>query len=935
MQSNESCDPQLRKKNHFPGPDSDPDRSYPLRHLVVLLSASLFMSLTAVGQDVLVIKKQSVTSALTEFAEKTGLQVVYPSDLTEGLTTVGAKATSPDELLAELLRGTNLSFEYVNPNTITLVKNKEKNGVNEMEKQSLKLQSSRSQEDSLFRRFLTAITAGFVAGGAGSSVAAEGNASQESIGVIDEIVVTARKREESLQDVPAAITAFNEGTISRFNINTLDEMAQLMPGLIISEAAVSSGGEISLRGIGSGSSNYLSDQAVAINVDGMQVGSFNVRKAAQIDLAQIEVLRGPQALFFGKNSPGGVISMKTANPTDVREVELLAGYESESGDAYYQALYSGPVGENVGIRLVGRYTDLGGYFDLRTVEGTGNPLVVPPHVSSWPEGEEVFVRATLSADPTDSLEIKAKISYNESEIKGGSLTPSQRFDCPLGAPQLAPPYECRLDKDVYIGGAPEVFLSAVPGAASLEGLGLRENEQILGTLEINYEFQNDLTLSSVTGFYDFDEVNAHNASKGPMATVLIPFLPFKQTQWTQELRLASNYDSSVNFMIGAFLETKDTESSQDGVVTLFGFPFVFGAESTIEDQQAFSAFGQITWQVADTVELSGGLRYSHEEKELEYYRTGTDVTSNLADDSISFENLSPEISVSWDIADEVMLFATYKEAFKSGGFDAGYSNGGVLFPGYKNNYDEEEVDGFEVGLKALFSNRLAVNITAYSYEYEDLQVSSFDPETITFKVLNAAEASVEGIEADFIWNTAIDGLSITGSIAYNNAEYDQFLAGCYVGQSINDGCNLTLNPSTGAFLQQDMSGKRLHNAPELGATLGFQYFTTLSNGMGLDLALNSVFSDEYSTFLRQSPQDLQSSYTKLNASLRLIGADEKWEVSLLARNLTDEITINSSGSVVFTGGGAGTNTAFLGDRSAFVSRGREFYLQFTYRPDFF
>ena len=194
MQSNERCDPQLRKKNHFPGPDNDPDRSYLVRHLVILLSASFFVSLAAVGQNVLAIKKQSVTSALTEFAEKTGLQVVYLSDLTEGLTTVGAEATSPDELLAELLRGTNLSFEYVNPNTITLVKNKEKNGVNEMEKQSLKLKPSKSQESSLFRRLLTAITAGFIAGGAGAGVAAEGNASQESIGVIDEIVVTARKR---------------------------------------------------------------------------------------------------------------------------------------------------------------------------------------------------------------------------------------------------------------------------------------------------------------------------------------------------------------------------------------------------------------------------------------------------------------------------------------------------------------------------------------------------------------------------------------------------------------------------------------------------------------------------------------------------------------------------------------------------------------------
>jgi iron complex outermembrane receptor protein len=122
----------------------------------------------------------------------------------------------------------------------------------------------------------------------------------EADNTVEAIVVTARKRDERLQDVPVAVTAFSRGDIQRYKLNSVDELTRLTPGLQTAESAVSSGGSIALRGIGSGSTNYLGDQAVSINVDGMQVGTLNIRKTAQIDMAQIEVLRGPQALFFGK-----------------------------------------------------------------------------------------------------------------------------------------------------------------------------------------------------------------------------------------------------------------------------------------------------------------------------------------------------------------------------------------------------------------------------------------------------------------------------------------------------------------------------------------------------------------------------------------------------------------------------------------------------------
>ena len=248
----------------------------------------------------------------------------------------------------------------------------------------------------------------------------------EADATVEAIVVTARKRDERLQDVPVAVTAFSKGDIQRYKLNSVDELTRLTPGLQTAESAVSSGGSIALRGIGSGSTNYLGDQAVSINVDGMQVGTLNIRKTAQIDMAQIEVLRGPQALFFGKNSPGGVISFKTADPTSDQEGEVSAGFEAVSGDAYVQGVISGAVSDKILVRLAGRYTRLDGYFNLKSVPANGDPLVIPASVDEYPVGDEYFSRLTVIAQPTDNLKINAKLTYYESEVKGGSATIGQR-----------------------------------------------------------------------------------------------------------------------------------------------------------------------------------------------------------------------------------------------------------------------------------------------------------------------------------------------------------------------------------------------------------------------------------------------------------------------------------------------------------------------------
>jgi iron complex outermembrane receptor protein len=766
-------------------------------------------------------------------------------------------------------------------------------------------------------------------------------------GVLEEIIVTARKRNESLQDVPVAVTAFGQSQIEDYQINSLDELSSLVPGFISSDGSSGpSGGAIYLRGIGNGDANPLNSHSVAIVVDSMPVGSLNIRRVSQFDLAQIEVLRGPQALFFGKNSPGGLISMTTADPGEELEIIGSVGYEFESDDQYVEFVASGPISDTVGLRLAARYTELNGYFNLKSVPSEGNSLIVPSSVSGYPDGDETFLRGTLTADPSDRLSIRAKLTYNEQEIAGGSVTPYQRFSCPLGSPQgpFGSPGQAAFpcqdnNRDIYLGSVPEELWALAPNSEVSNGIGIREQDLMLGTLEFNYELTPELEFTSITGYFDAEEVMANNSSGGPQVTLFVPSSSFEIEQYTQEFRLTSQRDSSVNFMLGLFAEHKEIVTDGNAVVAAGVFApvaLVLPVERPEEESDTYSAFAQVQWEITDQIELSGGVRYTKEEKSLDYFANfgggDVDISSNLAKDELDSSNVSPEVTLSYSPAEDLMLYVSYKTGYKSDGFDGGYTSGAVLAPGFENTYDEEEVSGFELGSKAVLADgSLALNLALYSYQYEDLQVGALDAETLQFRVTNAAEATVQGVEVDFDWASPIKGLTFRGSAAYNDAEYDDYLAGCYVGQTPGLGCNVTPDPVTGVFLEQDLSGARLNQAPEWSGTLGLNYERPLGDRLEMGFALNAVYSDEFIGNGKQAPVDVLDSYTKFHANLRLSTVDQRWEALIIARNLTDEITYTSTNATTLTGAGSGFEGAILSDRSGLPTKGRELHLRLTYR----
>ena len=765
-----------------------------------------------------------------------------------------------------------------------------------------------------------------------------------SVRVLDQIIVTARKREESLQDAPVLINAFSKEQIKQQRIDGLDDLAQFTPGLQTSETTTSVGGSVFLRGIGTGNAVPLADSSVAINIDGMQLSSNNIRKVSQVDMQQIEILRGPQALFFGKNSPAGVIFIKTADPDWEFEVESTAGYEAVSGDKYIRGIVSGPVSDAVAVRLVGQFTDADGYFNLRTVDGAGgtNPLFQPASISKWPQGEENYLRATIVADPSDQLHVRAKLHYSKADIRGGSATALQRIECPLGAPQgfQTIPFPCeRGGRDVYIGGADPAAVALDPDALSLDAIGFRENTQYLGTLELNYELDSGLALTSVTGYWNIAEDNAQNASAGVVATVLVSNATYEATQLTQEFRLVSDYGSAVNFTLGAFGEWRDVRTGE--TLTLPPRMALVPLSVMDEEQQALSAFGQVEINLSNQWILAAGARYSYEKKDIRAFLAGREFTDNLQKPGENWNNLSPEVTLTYQPTEDLTFFASYKEGFKSGGIYPGtVREVAASSPGnFENGFNEELVDGFEMGSKSvLFDRTLAINVGIYAYEYSDLQVSSpsvTTAGTVTFRTVNAADADVRGIEADLTWlPLALDGTAVSGSIAWNDSTYGDYLSGCYNGQSIAAGCNIRFE--AGAYQQQDLSGRRLSNAPEWSGSLTVSHERELNSYLSLNASLGVTYSDSYFGDAELDPQDRQDSFSKATASVSLGSIDERWEVFLVGRNLTDKITYSVTAPAVnlqtiASRGLAGTDAAILGDLTGFPSRGRELFLAATYR----
>lgn len=277
-----------------------------------------------------------------------------------------------------------------------------------------------------------------------------------------------------------------------------------------------------------------------------------------------------------------------------------------------------------------------------------------------------------------------------------------------------------------------------------------------------------------------------------------------------------------------------------------------------------------------------------------------------------------------------MAYLAYKTAYKSGGFSNSglYSSESMGGSASDFTFDPETVKGYEAGIKStLLDDRMRLNFNVYSYQYEDLQVDFFNSPSFAYNTLNAGEVTTQGFEmdAEFAPST-VPGLTLRGSLAYNKAEYDNFIAPCWASQTAAQGCS-TIVPGTTVTPGQDLSGKPTAMAPEWSASFGLVYSGVLDNGWVYDFGLDGLYSDEYNSSGFANPHAMRDAYTTFNASVSLAGADEKWQLQLLGKNLTDEHIVAG----VVDGPSTPLPGGEYADQQGFTSLPRTVALQLTLR----
>lgn len=779
---------------------------------------------------------------------------------------------------------------------------------------------------------------------------------QAATGGIQDIVVTARKRAESVQDVPVAVTALSAEMVQRQDLTSIEKIAARTPNLNVGRASNGSGAQLTLRGIGSSSTSIGIEQSVAVVVDGVYYGQGRIINEGFFDLGRVEILKGPQALFFGKNATAGVISLTSADPTDKPEFKARAGYEFKAQQAQVELVGSGPLTDTLGIRVAVRASKMwGGYyrnvanpvtyttFDIadNSLEGHG----ATPAASEAPGEKELLGRVTLKWQPTDRLTATFKASGAYNKVNNSSWN-YVAYNCPSGSSQLNG-YACEKDFVTHQNNIPTDIAANFPFSQSDGQLYNRYKSYAL-TANIAYELD-DVTLTSVTN-YNWNNnrwacaCDFQSSAAGTWATENSTYHAF-----SSELRALTTFDGPVNLMVGGLYQKTKRDFDQfimfaniEDSTQSAANRYLATTKTSFTDGETTALFGQVTWKVIPTVELAGGVRYTHETKDSFF----TQPYNNAAVQSIfrdqndpdglgqifanqSFNNWSPEASITWKPTQDILVYGAYKTAYKSGGF----SNGGInskfsADPLSDLTFDPERARGFEGGIKTTLADRqLRLNLGLYSYKYKDLQVDFFNSPIFAFQTLTA-DARTKGAELEFEFAPrSVDGLNIHGSINYNKASYTNFpQAPCYAGESQAEGCNIVL---AGGGVRQNLNGKPLSVAPKWTGTIGASYDHAIGNGLMVGINADVRYSASYLASGFGNPDSRQSKYATLDAGIRIGAEDERWQVAVIGKNLTNRFYVTGVVDGPSTGGAAGGVTPVHADQLGFGTLPRTVMVQLS------
>lgn len=694
---------------------------------------------------------------------------------------------------------------------------------------------------------------------------------------IEKILVTSQKRVQSLDDVPISVTVVGGDKIERQSIGGLEEMSAFAPNVQISEGATQQ--TVFIRGIGSGA-NQGFEQSVGTFIDGVYFGRGRSARNPFLDIERIEVLKGPQGVLFGKNTIAGALNIETRKPTDDFEGMVAGEYHDGTGKYGITGLVSGALTDTVNARIV---ADIGGMDGYVTNHATGG---------KEPESEEYTVRATFVWEASDKLNVIFKAENAAYDVKGRhtQLVEAGRYHDLYSS--VDPDFETELDfnkSSNSAGDFGDIFDDTSTENYTLTLTYDLDDYEITATSSyVGYEFENNIT----GDFAVLDYVTLRNEQE--------------HEQFSQELRIASPLFEKFNYIVGAYFQTETLDLLQtfdfemsaanaaaDAVIanggTPVGFPPFSGGRVTdlTQDTDSFALFAQGTYNITDALNVTIGLRYTNDEKELdkEQYKVDFGTTTVNPAAGLPWPNhqynlerkdsdVSPTFNIKYNVNSDTMIYATYSEGFKSGGFD--FENAGGSLD--TAQFEAETVESQELGIKTTLADGAAtLNVALFKSEFDGLQVSAWNGSG--FEVDNAGITETQGIEVDGVI-LLTEYITLSGNIAYLDSQY-----GSFPGAT----CTNAQKAVLGNSCTQDLTGKDLQFSPEFAGNIALEYFTEVFDELELVATIDVNFTSSYYTAQDLDPISQQSGFAKINAQVEIL-SDENWSIALIAKNITDRKT---------------------------------------------
>jgi iron complex outermembrane receptor protein len=725
----------------------------------------------------------------------------------------------------------------------------------------------------------------------------------ESSLAIEEVIVTAEKREASIQDVGLAVSALDLTAIERLNARDIRDLQGIIPNLTLNEVAIGpSMSQVSIRGVNSQDPEKSFDPAVGVFIDGVYLGSSAYNLLDTFDLERIEVLRGPQGTLFGRNTTGGAINAFRTKPTGELGMRAAAVMGND-GRRDLKAVFNTPITEELALKISGYDQTDDGWWENETAGGS--------------EGARDRWNAALSLlwTPSDRAEVQLTYDHGQDD---SDLVPY----VPRGVAAVSPLPILVTDKDLPVPADVRAGFAAdrwcvVKGTticsraeSASNGPHFQNSEMDALTLNADIDLNETYTLATVVSWREHEEA-VYIDFDGTADTVfdVVRFQDYEQT--SAEIRLASNLEGPFNFIVGAFHFESEYGLKQAIKLDLAnaGAPVPAGAlyvngngDEDAHEATSQALFVQSDIDLTDTVTLTLGLRGSWDDREIatEFYGStlaataaysvtdgipaGRTLLSSGSNQQDWFE-LTPKAALNWAVSDQVMMYGSYTRGYNAGGFSA---RAGTVTT-VTEPFDPEFINAYEIGVKSdLLDGRLRLNAAFFINDYDDKQEEAIEPAPApTFTsttVRNVAGARIAGVEFE-VSALLTDYFRLDANLGLMDAEYTEWDGFLAPGQYVSN----PAQPSN-TLVEADLSTLELRRAPEVTASLIPQFFLPLGSG---EIEANAIFryvDNQFTEILNNARGEIEAQLL-VDASISYtFGGDEgdRYVVKAFGRNLTDE-----------------------------------------------